>query len=489
MTINRRKFLATSGLLAGTALFTGATLGRRGEPPGPVNPLLDGCPKRFVIFLEGNGTRPACLRDPSTLTALEDIAGGPIESNRDYAHADPVLLQAPPLSEAIALSALAGAQDQISLVDRAALVLGLSATNLGGGHSTDHGALSVSKAIGGPSGPTIESVLAQIPGVRGAAPFDAVRVGIGAGSTPLNYSTCAFEAGKPAPILLDPAAAFSTLFGSVSAGQAGADFQARKDLLEFSLEDVQLELAGSVPSSRGREKLETYEASVLEMIARDEKIEGMQDALAAVKPAEPGELDPDPYTSESPLERLGMHVDIAIAALLGGLTNVMVVSLGSGGYYWSQEFPTLANLYPGGQVLGGHDLRHGYGDPFYQVLHELSKRYVGEMCRVARALEAVPEQGGTMLDNTLCLYMSDNGEKHHSNAEEFATLMLGGNNMGFLTDGRSVTYPKAGHANNRQTSNLFNTMLHGAGSPTDDFGHANPASRVAQGPLSELWVG
>ena len=37
-----------------------------------------------------------------------------------------------------------------------------------------------------------------------------------------------------------------------------------------------------------------------------------------------------------------------------------------------------------------------------------------------------------MLDNTLLLHMSDNGEKDHSNAEEWAMLLVGGNNMGFL---------------------------------------------------------
>lgn len=487
--MKRRDFLTTSSLLAGTAIFTGATLDMgRGKRSGPRQPHLDDCPKRFVIFLEGNGTRPKCMRDPETLATLEGIAGTPVESSRDYAHEDPVLVPAAPLSEAIALSALAGDQDAVSLVDRAALVLGLSATNLGGGHSTDHGALSASKSSGGPTGPTIESVLSQIPGVRGATPFDAVRVGTGAGTSPLNYSSCAFAAGKPAPVLLEPSASFSTLFGSVSAGQAAADFQARKQLLAFALEDVQAELAAGVPSSRARVKLETYETSLLEQIARDEQLEAMQDALSAAKPAEPGELDPDPYSSDSPLAKLGMQVDIAIGSLLAGLTNVVVVTMGAGAYYWSQEYPSLVDLYPGGQMLAGHDLRHGEGEAYYQVLYELSNRYVGEMCRVARALEAVPEEGGTMLDNTLLLYLSDTGEKHHSNAEEFAMLLLGGNNMGFQTDGRSVSYPKAGHANNRQLSNLYNTMLHAAGQPTDDFGHANPASRVAEGPLSELWL-
>ncbi|MDC0721225.1 DUF1552 domain-containing protein [Nannocystis bainbridge] len=477
----RRNFLTTAGLLTGAGLFGGAAL--TGRPTR----AADGDPRRIVIFLEGNGIRPECVRDPLTLETLEGYAGKPIESNRDYGHDDPVLVSAAPLAEARSLAALAAKDDDISLVERACLVLGLSGTYLGGGHSTDFGALSASQAAGGPAGPTIETVLSAIPEVRGNTPFDAIRIGVGAATTPLNYSSCAFDAGKPAPLLLSPAASFASLFGSVASGEAGEEFESRKQLLEFALEDVMRELKGFGGSKRGRDKLETYEASLLTMLARNDQILGMKGALQANKPLGPGESDPDPYASGDPLEQLRLQADIATASLLSGLTNVAVVSFGAGSYYWSLEYPSLSDFYPSKQVIGGHDLRHGESPAFYETLHEVTSRGIGEMARMARALAARPEQGGTMLDNTLLLYMSDNGEKHHSNAEEWAMLMLGGNNMGFKTDGRSVTYPKSGHENNRQTSNLFNSLLHGAGLPTDDFGHSNPVTRIAEGPLAEVW--
>jgi Protein of unknown function (DUF1552) len=314
-----------------------------------------------------------------------------------------------------------------------------------------------------------------------------VRVGVAAADTPLNYSSCAFAKGKPAPILLSPSDAYASLFGSVAAGQAGEEFQTRKELLEFAIDDLARELKKFTGSTRGRAKLETHEASLLAMLARNDQILGMKAKLLAARPPGPGELDPDPYASVDPLDQLRAQVDIATGALLAGLTNVVVVSLGSGSYYWSSEYPSLASFYPGGKVIGGHDLRHGDTDETNEVLHELSSRSIGEMARMARTLAAQPEAGGTMLDNTLLLHMSDNGEKHHSNAEEWAMLLMGGNNLGFKTDGRSVTYPASGHPNNRQTSNLFNSILHGAGQPTDDFGHSTPETRVAPGPLAELW--
>ncbi len=51
-------------------------------------------PRRVVIFLEGNGIRPDCVRDPLTLETLQGYADKPIESNRDYGHDDPVLVPA-----------------------------------------------------------------------------------------------------------------------------------------------------------------------------------------------------------------------------------------------------------------------------------------------------------------------------------------------------------------------------------------------------------
>ena len=487
----RRKLLTTSGLLAGSAMTLGA-LGGLGGLGGLMlgsrsTRAAGGDPRRIVIFLEGNGTRPVCMRDPLTLETLEGLAGKPIKNNRDYGHDDPVLLEKVPLAEARALGSLAGDANNIPLVDRSALVLGLSAAYLGGGHSTDCGALSAAKTSGGPAAATIDTILGSIPEVRGTAPFDVVRVGVGAATTPLNYSSCAFDKGKPAPILISPSDAYASLFGSVASGQAGEDFKARKQLLEFAIEDLERELKIFTGSTRGRTKLETYEDSLLAMLARNEQILAMKAKLLAVKPAGPGELNPDPYASTDPLEQLRAQVDIATGALLSGLTNVVVVSLGSGSYYWSSEYPSLAPFYPDGKVIAGHDLRHGDSDATNEVLHELSSRSIGEMARMARTLAAQPEAGGTMLDNTLLLHMSDNGEQHHSNAEEWAMLMIGGNNMGFKTDGRSVTYPKSGHPNSRQTSNLFNSMLHGAGLPTDDFGHGTPETRVAPGPLTELW--
>jgi hypothetical protein len=170
MMITRRRLLTSSALLAGGALLTSPFTSRRGH-------AADSYPRRVVIFIEGNGIRPECVMDPLTRQTLESIAGKPIASNRDYGHADPVITAKAPLDQARSLGALAAQGQELSLVERSALVLGLSATQVGGGHSSNFGALSASKALGGAPSATIDAVLAAIPEVRAMTPFDAIRVG------------------------------------------------------------------------------------------------------------------------------------------------------------------------------------------------------------------------------------------------------------------------------------------------------------------------
>jgi hypothetical protein len=130
MMITRRRLLTSSALLAGGALLTSPFTSRRGH-------AADSYPRRVVIFIEGNGIRPECVMDPLTRQTLESIAGKPIASNRDYGHADPVITAKAPLDQARSLGALAAQGQELSLVERSALVLGLSATQVGGGHSSN----------------------------------------------------------------------------------------------------------------------------------------------------------------------------------------------------------------------------------------------------------------------------------------------------------------------------------------------------------------
>ena len=479
--LTRRTFLGGLGLGAASTLFS------------PFLHALDPAgtrPRRFVVFVEGNGIEPRAFLSKATLVALEALKKSPITARypylRDYRQdaALPVLESG--LHTASALETLG------AMASNSAVLLGLSSKVAGGGHSTNYGALSCTKAYKSPTAPSIDAVLSSYKSVRQGAPFDAIRLGVG-GPT-LNYATCARGKNDPAPLLTDPIKAFDSTFGSLASSQGAQAYQERRRLLDFAQEDVKKVQQTFASSSSEAVKLERYLQAIEAMNGRIEQLASMEDALKRGILAVDLKQDAKAMAraSEDPLERMRAQVEIATAALIGNVSNVVVFGLGTGDYNWAMSFNSLAAKFPGRKVLGGHDMKHGAESGNAQlidVVHSITRTNVSMLAQMATTLEATEDtaagDGSSMLENTLILYMSDNGEKHHSNAEEWPVLLMGGKKMGFATDGRTVVYPRVGDDNNARVSNLFNTLSYAAGKPMDAFGTESSAPK---GPLgSEIW--
>ena len=108
------------------------------------------------------------------------------------------------------------------------------------------------------------------------------------GVTRLSYATCATGPGVAAPVIVDPLAAYATLFGLVAAPEQMAAFAQRKTLLDFAQKDVKTALNAFGGSSSERAKLETYLASIEELTTRQQRLTTMAPQLAAAKPPSPG---------------------------------------------------------------------------------------------------------------------------------------------------------------------------------------------------------
>ena len=106
---------------------------------------------------------------------------------------------------------------------------------------------------------------------------------------------------------------------------------------------------------------------------------------------------------------------------------------------------------------------------------------------LVKKLEAVPEGNGTMMDNTVILYLSCAAEGHHSRCWEWPFVMIG-DAGGRLKANRYVDYPGYGQLGHRTTSNLYPTLLHLAGDERSRFGKADPNLKDLDqsGPLTEL---
>ncbi len=180
---------------------------------------------------------------------------------------------------------------------------------------------------------------------------------------------------------------------------------------------------------------------------------------------------------------LEAQFEIAAATLISGLTNVVTLSSGGGG----QQF----GKFPEFNIPDLHGIGHGnaYGresseDCFVELRRFHTKLIAGLLAK----LEATPEGTGTMLDNTLVVYLSDSGEGHHPSLYEWPVVLIGGLGGKLKTAGRYLQFPNYGTKNHRTMANLYCTLLHAVGKPRDKFGVPDPQLRDIDqsGVVSEL---
>lgn len=460
--------------------------------------------KRFVFVVEGNCFEPITLLDPATRSAINASARNAVAADDrwwydNYGHSSPIVTGSTQFDATLALGAIAAN----GLASQTAVLFGLSSRIAGGGHSSFHGTLSCARSLGGlPGGPTIDTALAAVPAVRGSTPYEAVRLGVSYNlSLRLNYGLCAFDRGRSAPLIVDPSAAYSSLFGLVGAATDMAAFDRRGRLLDFARRDVSAALGTFSGGSVERGKLESYLSAIDDVTQRQQRLISLRARLTAVRPTPPATNPHYMHNTDvdnDPMERFAAQLELATAALKGDLTNVVVVGSGVGGDF-DMQYPSASTA--ANRDVTRHNLHHeSDGNASYlATIHEITAQQVAAIARMAADLKNTPDpiNGGTMLDNTVIVYISDNGEQHHSTGTEFPALLIGGGAMGLHTGGRTIVYPGlASGASHRQVSNLWSTLGRVAGAQPyqlsattrvdfDVFGNEGP-TRVATGPLSEL---
>lgn len=101
-----------------------------------------------------------------------------------------------------------------------------------------------------------------------------------------------------------------------------------------------------------------------------------------------------------------------------------------------------------------------------------------------KALEAVPEGPGSMMDNTLIVYTNNNADKQHTDGSTWPFVLIG-NGGGRFKTGQYT------NLEDRPINDLYATFLHGADTPVDRF---NVPKNMAEkwnsqlGPIEELLV-
>ncbi len=291
------------------------------------------------------------------------------------------------------------------------------------------------------------------------AVFKHVGLGLsGQEGASMNYNHSASAPGQACPIICSPDLAFKALFGSVADGAGKTEFNQRSNLLNFMSDDVARTRAGLRGDERA--KLDSYLAAYDSLSSRQGSIANMRAKLEKHAP----KLGAQQTTTVSS-EILAAQFEIGAAALIGGLTNVVTFTSGSG----NQSFGS----FPEFGIPGLHHIGHGgsyeektYEDCFVEIRRFHTKMIAG----LAEKLAAVPEGDGTMLDNTLILYLSDSGESHHPRLYEWPVVLLGNLGGKLNTAGRYLELPGYGQQTHRTLASLYCTLLHAVGTPRDHFG-------------------
>ena len=414
-------------------------------------------PKRFIFFMESNGLYPYHIQ-PRNLPAPPRGTDRLIDrSLADLELPDPIAPLAP-------------------FKNRMTILQKLSHKIAGGGdHGKGYGGLGCYNWRRGAVAQTIDHALASAQST--IIPVVGLGVPPSANAAFINtVSTSAVR--RPTPMVCQPDLAFQMLFGSVAEGNAGRAHNARNRLLDWVRTDIR-RVRTELPAM-DREQLDIYLDTFEQMRARQDRINEIRDRVRANIPTI------DRFDSRRTTQRFEAQCAIAAASIISGLTNVVTIDAAGG----IGSYHTWTDL---GVTVDGHAIGHTHpNDPARDRAAIPIRRFHAErVADLARRLDAVREGNGTMLDNTLIIWMSDSGEEHHGFCSEWPMVLVGGLAGRLRTAGRFLQFPNYETAGHRTVANFYLALLHAVGDRRQSFGEIDPAlvglRDVNQaGPLTEI---
>lgn len=455
--VSRRSFVEKLGLGVGGILLSPIAQSLVNEAKG--QPDLR---KRFMVMIMGSGIHWDWVFAPP------EFRGGMI---------DQPVMGSTSFTLPAFISPLAKYRNRLLLVD------GLENQPPNGGftHSVGFCALSCMKPPGAgsiengsPGGITIDQFIANK--ISGDRYHRSVLCGLSylndtTNRLPVLGIVFAQGADRPEVHFENPATYYKHVFGDLAADSGGLRRLAYKknvllSTMRFDVGRLQGQLAGPE-----RVKLDNYLSAVSEMETRLQASLGLTCAQATAPGAMP--------TYEDKLQAM---TDMSTLALICGLTNVVGISAGTGNSH--STFPERWTKI--GATMDLHGNESGFAPGNIRAHQFLS----GMVAGVYDKLAAVNEGNGNMADSLVSLYLSENGEQHHSNKERWPLVVVGdaGSGAKLRTGGRFFRFPpKRGQQGHRGLADLFSTLATACGAPTNEFGKGGNFAAI-QGPIADFLV-
>jgi hypothetical protein len=289
-------------------------------------------------------------------------------------------------------------------------------------------------------------------------------------SQPSVAALSASGAGKPLYMHCNPNHLYQTLFGSIADGEVKKRYEAKSRIFK----EVE-----SIAAKGKSELLQSDLARYGSYVDGFSDINDLRSKLSAY--SEPLKKFKPEHSEKylSPKYETDWHdalLDIGIAALRSGLSNTLTIASGRGDVWGSWE-----GL---GVETTGHFLGHmeQEGNPIWHKIRQYNCRM---LVKLMKSLESVPEGKGTMMDNTLIVYTSNNADKQHTNGSTWPFILLG-NCSGRFKTGRFVQFDGS-----RPINALYSTILDAVGAPCDRY-NMDKTNAIKYdsdfGPLRELLV-
>ncbi len=451
----RREFLHTAAIGAGLmATHTPQVFAK----PSEVKADASKPPMRFIFMHRGNGLFPSMMVPPTLSKAdLEK------EQKKDALDLD---LDKHDLPEW--MNPLTSHKSNLTILQ------GVSGKMCTTGHHTWCSSLGVFKAnerVSSIKWATVDFELAKLfPSPMEHIELACFPLGGGNARGTLNGIATGFSARgtqQPNYAFGSPKIAVQELFKSVSNQK---DIQTQTQLARNLLEFSTLKEMGLAEGVKGSEKskVQNYADSMEAIRERDRKVEQMAETIRKHVP----KLDAK-YLAEdvNMIDRQKGHVEVLLASLISGLTNVVAFTVDELG----TEYTGLPGLEK--EKVGLHDVGHGKGVGTFsaeEVRLVQQKHHMTLIDTIASRLKKVPEGTGTMFDNTMIFYFPDNGETHHSHGTEFPFVILSGKNAKLNLQRRYIRLPNYGQAGHKTLGNLYTTLLNAYGNPIKHFGEIDP---------------
>lgn len=452
---NRRDFLRNAILTAGGLALPGAVPGLRAAQAG-ANPLGamrsgTGFPMRFIFIRKSSGLIPEDLvpvsfsdQDKATDAAKGELCID-LRNHEMPAYMKPVE----------------------SLRDNLTIIQGLSGKMMRlDGHWPNHACLALVDSGGRAEDLVRASVDFELAklfpspfthiGFSAAKPVSGIQPGLSVKEPGLaNYDYCT------------PKVAYADIFGAISdRPEDQAEFRMRGNLMQFAAGRQKAKLRSMELAEAERQKVISYVRSTETLRSRGETLESMSARLKACAPVlEERFLADEVNTSD---KQIG-QAEIAASALIAGLTNVVTLNMDD-----------TDTIYPELGLDGGtvHDIGHRKtvgGIPAKEGRSLIREQHMKVVALMVDKLKKAPEGDGTMFDNTMIFYLTDNGEEHHPTCVEWPFIVFSGKNSKLDIAGRYFRFPKHGERGHKTLGNWYTTLLNVHGNPIEHYGPLDPA--------------